>query len=120
MTWTVYGLRLKGDREVRYVGVTRHTPEKRLFGHHGEWGCSQRPFPVWLRANKGNIETFAIAKVDTIEEARSHERAIIALCSRLRQRLFNRYGVEPEFRLPTKSQGIRCAEAVAEVARAFA
>lgn len=88
---TIYGLRLKGDREVRYVGQTNDAPIVRLASHlkaatravHNPELCE------WLRSNRPNIEAFAIAKVATRQEALSHERVIVALCRRLNHRLLN-------------------------------
>jgi hypothetical protein len=120
VSFTVYGLRLKGDCELRYVGHTRKTPDERLRMHHVEGSGTRWPFPTWLRENRGNIEAFPIAKVDTLQEARAYEMAIIALCSRLRQRLFNRYGLAPEHRRPTERQAERMVSSIAAFARHFA
>lgn len=99
MTHTVYGLRIKGDREVRYIGITGNDVQLRLHIHlmraRGK-SREQRTLAQWLVENDGNVEIFPIAKVETKEEAVGHEKAIIALCLRLNQRLLNQRGLPPE------------------------
>jgi hypothetical protein len=90
----VYGLRLKGDREVRYIGETSGPPELRLHLHYaaarkGRIGA----LGAWLLENEHNVEALKIAGVDTRELARATERTLIALCLRLDHRLFNIAGV---------------------------
>lgn len=93
----VYGLRVKEDREVRYVGETNSLPEFRLYGHYANARCDREylhsALTDWLLENEGNVEAFKIGAADTREEARGLEKAVIALCLRLNQRLFNRTGV---------------------------
>jgi hypothetical protein len=91
MSYTVYGLREKGDREVRYVGFTRHSPDERLRNHvsQSRWSPHLWPLRGWLCDNKGAVEAFAISSVETEAEARAMEKVIIALCLRLNQRLLN-------------------------------
>lgn len=90
--FTVYGLRLKGEREVRYIGQTNGSPWVRLQGHlnTARRGLYNQELNEWLLANELSAEAFAIAKVDSRKEAEDYERAIIALCVRLDQRLLNR------------------------------
>lgn len=96
----VYGLRLKGDRETRYVGETSGPPEYRLHLHYAAAKKGRiGPLGDWLLANEGAVEAFKIAEVETRAEARATERAIIALCLRMDQRLFNRAGVPRELRI---------------------
>ncbi len=94
MSFTVYGLRLKGDKEVRYIGQTNGPIEVRL-----HWHRTYRPPTLrsWLATNAGNIEAFAIGATDTREEATAMEKAIIALCLRLDHRLLNRRSLPAEF-----------------------
>jgi hypothetical protein len=100
MTFYVYGLRLKGDREVRYVGETSGPPEFRLHLHYAAARKARLgALGDWLLSHDGDVEAFKIALVDTRKEARASERAIIALCLRLNQRLFNIAGVPRELRL---------------------
>jgi hypothetical protein len=90
--FTIYGLRLKGSKEVRYVGQTAKSPEVRLASHLGTANSRRpcnRPLREWLAANQSEVEIFKIAYADTREEARAIEAAIIALCSRLQHRIFN-------------------------------
>lgn len=89
--FTIYGLRLAGDRETRYIGQTSENPIARLSSHlkAAQRAAHNPEFCEWLRANGPRIEAFAIAKVATRQEALSHERVIVALCQRLNQRLYN-------------------------------
>lgn len=101
MTYTVYGIRLKGSIEVRYIGFTRLSLEERLQKHlNGQiFVASYRPLIPWLRANRGSVEAFAIAKFDTEAAARTAEGVVISLCLRLGQRLFNGAQVPHHLRL---------------------
>ncbi len=94
MSYTIYGIRERGGKEVRYVGQTNGEIEVRLAGHlttaeSKPYGCNL-PFRDWLLVHRADVEIFKIAKVETLEEARTTEKAIIALCIRLEHRLFNR------------------------------
>jgi hypothetical protein len=96
----VYGLRLKGDREVRYIGETSGPPELRLHLHYAAARKDRiGPLGGWLLEHEGDVEAFKIAAVESKLEARATERTIIALCLRLNQRLFNRAGVPHELRI---------------------
>ena len=96
MTYCVYGIRLRGDKEVRYIGQTNRTPEARIANHRGD-RCN-RPLQTWLLSN--DVEGFEIARCDTREEALATEKVIIALCVRLNHRLLNRDGVPKHLRAP--------------------
>lgn len=90
----IYGIRLHGDKEVRYVGQTNGYIESRLVGHiktaeRQPYG-SNKALCAWLLGNRDNLEIFKIAYVDSAAEANGIEKAIIALCLRLEHRLFNR------------------------------
>lgn len=101
MSYYVYGLRLKGDLECRYIGQTGKTPEARLVDrirqsrHHVNIGYCAPPdgLSQWVVDNADNIEVFKIAKCETREEARATERVLIALVLRLGHRLLNLDGV---------------------------
>lgn len=89
--FTVYGLRLQGEKEVRYIGQTNGFPALRLANHFNA-AALRRHNPElcdWLLQNEQHVEVFKIGYADTREEARGIERAIIALCQRLDHRLFN-------------------------------
>lgn len=88
MTHTVYGLRLKGDPEVRYVGLTCKDLKRRLRQHRT--GGNSPLLSPWLRENSDEVEIFPIAAVECREEATATEKVMIALCCRLDHRLFNR------------------------------
>lgn len=89
--YTVYGLRLIGSKEVRYVGQTNGPVELRLIGHINAAALRRHNGPLcdWLTANAGQVEIFKIAYAETRAEASGIEKTIIALCSRLEHRLFN-------------------------------
>lgn len=108
MTFYVYGLRLKGDIECRYVGQTgKASPERRLAESINDAKQrvkeARRLHPdgihCWLANNAENIEAFKIGGVDTREQARAMERTIIALVLRLGHRLLNVSGVPEEQRI---------------------
>jgi hypothetical protein len=98
--FTVYGLRLKGEREARYIGQTVGSGNLRLKGHKNEApkGRHNKALCEWLSENGDDVEAFHIAYTDTRDEALAMERAIIALCLRLEQRLFNQRNIPSELR----------------------
>jgi hypothetical protein len=102
MKFYIYGLRLKGSHEVRYIGQTVYDPAHRLTNHflHAKQHMRPTTFVCWLLENGENVEAFKIALVESREEARGTERAVIALCLRLNHRLFNRHGVPADLRQP--------------------
>jgi hypothetical protein len=97
MSYCVYGIRLKGETNVRYIGHTKGTPEARL-----DWHLKQtihepsfRPLLPWARANRDQIEAFKIADCESEKAARVTESVVIALCLRLNQPLLNVAQVPP-------------------------
>jgi hypothetical protein len=91
-TYIVYGLRLKGEREVRYVGETTKRLKDRLIQHTSVavMGRIEGAFADWLLSNRGEIEIFEIATCEDRKHAQETEKVIIAECQRLGQRIFNR------------------------------
>jgi hypothetical protein len=108
MTWTVYGLRLRGNHEARYIGQTMRPLDNRLFNHFNIAAKMPRPtqFAHWLIDNRDEVEAFKIAYADTLVEARTIERVVIGLCLRLEHRLFNRVHVPAHLRLVQREQEI--------------
>lgn len=109
MSFYIYGLRLVGERECRYVGMTSHNAQSRLrkLAEDARAGRNSGGLRDWLLENDGQIEAFHIAKVDTRSEAHATERAIVALLLRLDHRLLNFWLVPPESRIgwkPTLAQ----------------
>lgn len=96
MSYTVYGIRLKGEREARYIGQTSGKPGTRLSSLQCGGGLV---FRKWLSDNRENLETFAIAYADTRVEAVAIEQVAVAFCLRLNHRLFNREHVPVHLRL---------------------
>lgn len=97
---TIYGLRVRGEREVRYIGMTNCAVETRLAGHLNAAELRRHNFELcdWLRLHGEEIEIFKIAYAETRSEAQGIERAIIGLCMKLGQRLFNQRCVPVELR----------------------
>lgn len=85
--YTIYGLRLNGSKEVRYIGQTRAHLDERMTGHFGKGPDS--PLRRWIAENREQVECFKIGFADFPDEARAIERVFIALCSRLNHRLLN-------------------------------
>lgn len=99
MTYAVYGLRLNGDKEVRYVGFTRKG-EQRLRQHfYMNAYRAGSPMADWLRENRKTVEFFTIWEADTSGMALALERGTIEMCLRLGHRLFNHIHVAPELRI---------------------
>jgi hypothetical protein len=101
MNYIVYGLRLRGDRETRYVGMTYRDLTYRLQMHTSRAAMmgDKTPFAQWLLANRGNVEAFKIAETDDKEQAKGTEKILIAACLTMRQRLFNSVHVPANLRL---------------------
>lgn len=100
MTHTVYGLRLRGDTEVRYIGQTRRPLEGRLLNHFSANNLMVWPneFAKWMRLGAEDIEIFAIAQCDGEVAAKAKERELIAVCIAFQHRLFNVRHVPKELR----------------------
>jgi len=94
MTYTVYGLRLKGEVGAKYVGQTAKPIGARLRIHvseakaYGGWNPTR--FQAWLRANPGQVEAFPISQHDTREAAVAGERAAVEMCIALGHDLLQR------------------------------
>jgi hypothetical protein len=111
VSWVIYGLRLKGDTECRYVGQTCKSPQVRLerltyeAGHLRktfQWhGKSPDPdgFGEWLLDNQENIEAFVIAAAVSHADALETERAMVTVMLRLNHRLFNSHLVPADKRI---------------------
>lgn len=99
MNWVIYGLRLKGATEVRYVGRTKKI-EQRLAGHFST--AKQMPwatnFANWLLENKELIELVVLGTAEGQRDACRAERAAVAFCLALNHRLFNQWLVPADRR----------------------
>lgn len=63
--WMIYGLRLEGSHEYRYVGLSRNSPESKLKGHKDtarRYLNDRRPVMNWLRKHPYTVV------LDVIEE----------------------------------------------------
>lgn len=70
----IYGLRVKGDSEYRYIGCTSE-PAARMVAH-----ASERKVKVkyeWFQKNRGNIEMVILSEVDDQYDAAVEESRII-------------------------------------------
>jgi hypothetical protein len=123
MSFYIYGIRIAGDTECRYVGMTSKQPEDRLYAHSREaiarvarkWiALDPECFQQWLADNHSNVEAFKIAKVDTKAEALATEKAIVALCLRLNHRLFNHWLVPADKRIAWKPSPYRKRKVAAQ------
>lgn len=104
MTITVYGLRIKGDKEVRYIGQSANV-EQRLASHLRSYVRMTWPtdFALWLKHNASEIEAVKLAYAPTREEARKIERMVVETFAALDHRLFNQWLVPPKKRLSQRT-----------------
>lgn len=86
----VYGLRIRENHEVRYVGRTYREIDVRLRQHLCRAKDRDDPFSLWLLSNRDKLECFPISHHCGFYEAKDAEREMIGLCLKLGQRLFNR------------------------------
>lgn len=102
MTRTVYGIRLIGSHEPRYIGQTRRALDVRLYGHIRQCKCmpGKTDRALWFIANEANLEIFEIAKFDDADAAREYERNVIAVCAAVGHRLFNIHHVPKALMIP--------------------
>lgn len=107
----VYGIRLMGELEARYIGQTVGRGGWRL--HNTLTAAKAMPrktlFADWLIANADRLEAFDIAAVETRQMARVREREVIETCLALGHRLFNRQHVPRAIRLPLRDEPLRQA-----------
>lgn len=101
MTWDIYGIRLIGDPEIRYVGQTGKGVERRLYEKayfaRRDWGDAL--MSQWMRDNEGRVEVVVIDTVTSEVDARAAERATVKMLSNIGHRLFNRNLIAREKRL---------------------
>jgi predicted GIY-YIG superfamily endonuclease len=100
MTFVVYGLRIRGDKEIRYIGHSADM-NRRLAGHISN--SKQMPwatkFATWLRENAPDIEAVQLDVAETRDEARKLERKAVAFCLALDHNIFNQWLVPSERRI---------------------
>lgn len=102
MRYTVYGIRLRGTIDVRYIGQTGQEISRRLTSHYGELLCqygTKTPFAEWALGNRADIEVFAISEHSTRAAAKEAERAAIKLACALGHKLFNQNFVPSALRI---------------------
>lgn len=101
----IYGLRLKGDKEVRYIGQSANVAQ-RLAGHLGTahsmpWATD---FAYWLIENADTVEAVELTTVETREEARRVERNTVGMFVALGHRLFNQWLVPAQHRCAPRTR----------------
>lgn len=106
MTFCIYGLRLTGETEARYIGRTGHPLWSRRRIHMNEAKSQPSPtdFARWLKRNGSQVEIFEIATTESATEALALEREMVRVCLALNHRLFNRWLVPAERRLPLRTR----------------
>lgn len=102
--YTVYGLRVRGTADVRYIGQTNNLLELRLIGHHRTARRMPRPtrFADWLKSHGGDVEIFSIHICTTRAEAVAKEQLVIHTCVAVGWPIFNQHHVPPHLRLPQR------------------
>lgn len=92
----VYGLRLCGSMECRYVGQTGRDGQARLDALLSQarklvgWQPAPRTFNLWLTEFADEIETFTFTECPDEASAREEERRAVQTCLAMGHRLFNR------------------------------
>lgn len=78
MNREIYGLRISGTSEIKYVGQTRNGAAHRLIIHMRESRNEAKTSPlyVWLRANPGNVEAVVLESVPAEDESLVNEREV--------------------------------------------
>jgi hypothetical protein len=97
--FAVYGVRLRGDTETRYIGQTGNPLSVRFAGLKScETGHrSASLFGQWLHEN--DVEIFRIAECPDRASAKATEAVAIAISLRFNHRLFNRDHVPKHLRI---------------------
>jgi hypothetical protein len=92
MTFTVYALRLKGETEVRYIGLTNGDPQNRVCNLRScEVGLHRASlFGQWLDSHYGDIEALTLATCKDRSEGKAAEIEAITMAVKTGQRLFYR------------------------------
>lgn len=116
----IYGIRVLGSPEIRYVGQTSRAPEVRMRQLRSLALAAPRKgeFDRWLIDN--NIE---VVVLDVVEAGSANiaERATVRLCLAMGHRLFNQWLVPAEKRIgprPSYSRELRVQWAAARVEEA--
>lgn len=95
MSYTVYGLRLIGETEPRYIGMTRRPLAYRVKCHLS-YACNRiGKFADWLNDNRELVEAYEIAETADRELAKVIERGIIRTRILNGHQLFNQVHAGP-------------------------
>lgn len=97
MRHVVYGFRLIGDTEIRYVGQTKHTGQKRLSFEQtmAKKRWKHDALSQWLFDTLGQVEAFTIWSCPDEESARLKEAETIAFCLAIGHRILNKQHASP-------------------------
>ena len=85
----IYGLHLKGDSEIRYIGSTC-TPRSRLWAHLRAGDESNPDKEKWVKENRRDVRMKVLAHTEKESDRRRLEQRTIYKYSRAGHRLFNR------------------------------
>lgn len=89
-TYKIYGLKLKEDNNIRYIGYTGKTIEERLMKHFTETVRHNHKNANWIKKHKHEIEIVLIEDgISTIEEAWNKEIEYIKMYHNLGYNLTN-------------------------------
>jgi hypothetical protein len=86
----IYGLKLKDDDKIRYIGLTKQSLSRRMIGHFSH--AKDRKYKVsnWLNKYKDNVEIILIEdNIPTREECCKKEREYIKLFKSFGANLLN-------------------------------
>lgn len=102
MRYVVYGLRRRGEPEMRYIGRTAKPLEKRLYNHVYEVRLRPKLSSLyqWVRDCGDDIEIIPLAEHTDWGAVKDAEREMIRLCLAMGHRLFNQWLVPADQRLP--------------------
>lgn len=68
--WVIYGLRLVGSTEYRYIGLTRQKPSQRLYQHQHPTHNPKVPVSKWALAHKGEVVMDILEEIPVGDEER--------------------------------------------------
>jgi hypothetical protein len=84
MNYLVYGLCLRTDKIIRYIGSTTRSPSYRLKQHFRiAQNASRLPVSRWIKHNNYNIDIIILHEAKSRDEMYSQERKRIASTSNL-------------------------------------
>lgn len=74
LNYKIYTLKVKGETEIRYVGLTKRTLTRRLSSHFADSKKRNTHKDYWIRKNEFNIEIVLVEEnISSLEEANIRE-----------------------------------------------